>query len=189
MQKCKLSPQRTALVIIDLQERLLAAMKQDVLSQVIKNVEIWIDVAQTLNLPILWTQQYSKGLGPTIPKLREKLSMSGIEPIEKTIFSCCALENFQVRLDDLQIEQVVLTGTETHICVLQTALDLLDQGKAVHVVSDACISRRKENWKAGLAFMQAAGAVVTSTEIAVFQLLKQAGTPEFKKISPLFRDM
>jgi nicotinamidase-related amidase len=102
-------------------------------------------------------------------------------------FSCCGDETFLSRLKNMQRRQVIVTGMETHICVLQTALELLAQGYYVHVVSDAVISRKKRNWELGLNMAASAGAVITSTEAAMFQLLKVAGTDEFKKLSKLVR--
>ncbi|RME56686.1 MAG: hydrolase [Deltaproteobacteria bacterium] len=186
MSKWQLTRNRTALVVIDLQERLLGVMAPKVVDQVIGNVRRLVQIARVLGIEILWTEQYPKGLGPTVPALQECLA--GETPLEKTIFSCYAVEAFQRRLREGGIEQVVVTGTETHICVLQTVLDLVEAGFHVHVIADACISRHKENWKVGLSIMREAGAVISSTETVAFQLLGEAGTPEFKEISPLFRD-
>ena len=185
MSKWQLSGRRTALVVIDLQEKLLGVMKEEVVERVVANAGKLIEVAKVFGLEILWTEQYPKGLGATVEALRGALGE--VRPLEKQVFSCCGVEAFQRRLREARIEQVVVTGTETHICVLQTVLDLLAAGFEVHVASDATISRRKENWEVGLSLMRDAGAAISSTETIAFQLLGEAGTPEFKRISPLFK--
>ena len=130
------------------------------------------------------TEQYVKGLGNTLCILKEKLT----EPaLEKMAFSCCGEPPFRERLKALGRKQVVITGMEAHVCVLQTVIELLDAGYHVHLVKDAVMSRRKENWRMGIDAAIAAGAVITSTETALFQLLRVAGSDEFKKLSKLVR--
>jgi nicotinamidase-related amidase len=107
--------------------------------------------------------------------------------IEKMTFSCCGEEPFPEQLRKLGRKQIIITGMESHVCVLQTVLQLLEAGYIVHVVADAVMSRKKENWRIALAMMQQAGAVITSTEIAIFQLLRVAGSEEFRKLSKLVR--
>jgi nicotinamidase-related amidase len=123
-------------------------------------------------------------LGETVPELKERLCSPALE---KMTFSCCGDETFQKEIAATGRRQVILVGMETHVCVLQTALELLDAGYHVHLVSDAVMSRKRENWQTGLAVAAAAGAVVTSTEAALFQLLRVAGTEEFKRLSKLVR--
>ena len=135
-------------------------------------------------VPVVATEQYVKGLGETLCVLKERLP----EPaIEKMTFSCCGEEPFPEKLRKLGKTQVIVTGMETHVCVLQTVLQLLEAGYHVHLVRDAVMSRRQENWQTGLEVAAAAGAVITSTEAALFQLLRVAGTEEFKKLSKLVR--
>jgi nicotinamidase-related amidase len=127
------------------------------------------------------TEQYPKGLGATVPEIREAMPL--YRPIEKMTFDCCGQPSFLDELKTHKKKNVVLTGMETHICVLQTCIGLLKGGINVHVVQDAICSRTKENWKIGMEFMREAGAVVTCTETVLFQLLKVAGTEQFKAIS------
>ena len=173
-----------ALVIIDVQDRLCRAMDPQVLEKLTNNIAILQETARELGIPMVVTEQYVRGIGETIPPLKEKLS----EPaIEKMAFSCCGEMQFPDRLMALGRKQVIITGMETHVCVLQTVIDLLDAGYHVHLVKDAVMSRKKENWRVGLDAAASAGAVITSTEAALFQLLRVAGSEEFKKLAKLVR--
>ena len=167
------------LLIVDIQERLTAVMGQK--DPVVKNNQHLIELAKMIALPIMVTEQYPKGLGRTVPDLQAALP--SYRPIEKITFDCCGQPDFLLALKSLNRNTIILTGMETHICVLQTCLGLLKSGMNVHVVEDAICSRTKENWKTGIGFMRQAGAVITCTETVLFQLLKTAGTEEFKKIS------
>lgn len=172
------------LVVVDVQEKLCRAMEPAVLEQLAGNISILLDAAAELGLPTIVTEQYVKGLGSTLPVLKEKLTAT---PLEKMTFSCCGGEGFMQALAASDRRQVILTGMESHVCVLQTALELLNAGYVVHLVTDAVMSRKKANWKTALKTLTSAGAVLTSTEAALFQLLKVAGTEEFKKLSKLVR--
>jgi nicotinamidase-related amidase len=172
------------LVVIDVQEKLCMAMDEKVLAGLTKRIGILQEAAQELQIPQIGTVQYVKGFGETIPALKERLTAPAIE---KMTFSCCGEEPFPEQLRKLGRKQIIVTGMETHVCVLQTVLQLLEAGYIVHVVADAVMSRKKENWKIALAMAQQAGAVITSTEIALFQLLRVAGSEEFKKLSKLVR--
>jgi nicotinamidase-related amidase len=169
----------TVLLIVDIQEKLAAVMKEK--DKVVKNNQHLIELAKMIRLPVMVTEQYSKGLGTTVKDLRDALPF--YRPIEKMTFDCCGQPSFLEALKEHNTSNVVLTGMETHICVLQTCIGLLKGGINVHVVQDAVCSRTKENWKTGIEFMREAGAVVTCTETVLFQLLKVAGTEEFKTIS------
>lgn len=172
------------LVVIDVQDKLCRAMDEKVLERLTANIGILQEAAKELGIPQIATEQYVKGLGETLCVLKDRLA----EPaIEKMTFSCCGETPFPDRLKALGRKQVIITGMETHVCVLQTVLELLDAGFVVHLVRDAVMSRRKDNWFVGLETARAAGAVITSTEAALFQLLKVAGTEEFKKLSKLVR--
>lgn len=179
MEKFFLDKSDTALVIIDIQDRLAAVMK--VKDEVIKNCLHLIELSKMLNIPIIVTEQYPKGLGYTVAEIKEQLP--SYQPVEKLTFSCCEEPNFLNEIKKLNKRTIILTGMETHICVLQTCIGLLREGYHVHLVRDAVCSRSKENWKTGVEFMRDAGAVVTCTETVLFQLLKVAGTEEFKAIS------
>ncbi len=184
LEKFSLDRDSAVLLVIDVQEKLCRAMDQEVLRQLTGNVSILLETAKEMNIPVLMTEQYTRGLGETLPEIREKLSVAASE---KMSFSCCGDEACMNRLEDLRRKQVIVTGMETHVCVLQTVLDLLSRGYHVHIVSDAVMSRKKKNWKLGLNMASSSGAVITSTETAMFQLLKIAGTEEFKKLSKLVR--
>ena len=175
---------RALLLVIDVQEKLCKAMDHKVLDKLTHNAGILMDAAAELGMPVLATEQYVKGLGETLAPLKERLK----EPaLEKMTFSCCGDSAFMEKLQSFGRRQIVVAGMETHVCVLQTVIELLDAGYTVHVVRDAVMSRHKENWLSGVEAAQAAGAVLTSTETALFQLLQVAGTEEFKKLSKLVR--
>jgi nicotinamidase-related amidase len=170
------SRENTALAIIDVQERLAATMKDK--DQVVHNIKLLIQAARLFNIPILVTEQYPKGLGRTVPEITVEIPK--ITPIEKMTFSCCQADAFNKELEDLKVDQIILTGMETHICVLQTALDALQDGYRVQVVEDAVCSRTRDRWETGLRQMEKAGVLITCTETVIFELLGKAGTEEFK---------
>jgi nicotinamidase-related amidase len=170
--------------VIDIQEKLCRAMDEKVLQHLVKNSSIMIEAAKELKIPVVTTEQYVKGLGETLPELKGQLDDPALE---KMTFSCCGDAPFVKKLQALGRKQVIIVGMECHVCVLQTVIELLDAGYSVHLVRDAVMSRRKDNWFVGLETARDAGAVITSTEAALFQLLKVAGTEEFKKLSKLVR--
>lgn len=179
IDKFTLEKESAVLLIVDIQERLAAVMGQK--DKVVKNNEHLVELAKMIAMPVVVTEQYPKGLGKTVPQLQAALP--SYRPVEKMTFDCCGQPTFLAELKDHKRSTVILTGMETHICVLQTCIGLLTARMNVHVVQDAICSRTEENWKAGLEFMREAGAVITCTETVLFQLLKVAGTDEFKKIS------
>jgi nicotinamidase-related amidase len=173
-----------ALVVIDVQEKLCVAMDDKVLRHLVKNAGILMDAALELQMPVVATEQYVKGLGETLPELKSRLAAPALE---KMTFSCCGDAAFVEKMKSLGRKQVIVVGMECHVCVLQTVLELLEAGFIVHLVRDAVMSRKKDNWLVGIETARDAGAVITSTEAALFQLLKVAGTDEFKKLSKLVR--
>ncbi|HCC69282.1 MAG TPA: hydrolase, partial [Nitrospiraceae bacterium] len=179
MERFFIERDNSALLIIDIQDRLAAAMEAR--DEVIKNCSHLIELAKMLDIPIILTEQYPKGLGETVTEIKDALPV--YRPIKKLTFSCCEEPNFLNEIKGLNKRTIILTGMETHICVLQTCIGLLQEGYNVHVVSDAVCSRTKWNWQTGIEFMRDAGAVRTCTETVLFQLLKVAGTEEFKVIS------
>lgn len=183
-EKFFLDAGNATLVVIDVQEKLCRAMDDKVLRQLVANAGILLEAAAELQLPVLATEQYVKGLGETLPELKGKLPAAALE---KMTFSCCGDATFVEKLLALGRKQVIIVGMECHVCVLQTVLELLAAGFVVHLVRDAVMSRKKENWLMALETARDAGAVITSTEAALFQLLKVAGTDEFKKLSKLVR--
>lgn len=175
---------KAVLVVIDIQEKLCQAMNPEVLSALTGNAGILLEAAGELGLPVIATEQYVKGLGETLPPLKSLLPAAALE---KMTFSCCGDPKFMDALKATGRNQIIISGMETHVCVLQTALELLDAGFTVHVVADGVMSRHENNWQTGLSVMAAAGAVISSTETVLFQLLKVAGTDEFRKLSKLVR--
>lgn len=176
---------KAVLVVIDVQEKLCLAMDHKVLHKLTKNIGILLESAAELQVPVLITEQYVKGLGATLPELKEKAAAA--PTYEKMAFSCCGSPEFVEKLKALGRTQVVITGMETHVCVLQTVIELREAGFEVHLVKDAVMSRSKQNWQTAIEAMTLTGAVPTCTESVLFQLLKVAGSDEFKKLSKLVR--
>lgn len=176
---------KAVLVVIDVQEKLCLAMDHKVLHRVTKNIAILLEAAAELQLPVLVTEQYVKGLGATLPELKEKAGE--VPTYEKMAFSCCGSDEFVQKLRSFGRSQVVITGMETHVCVLQTVIELREAGFEVHLVKDAVMSRSKQNWQTAVEAMVLTGAVPTSSESVLFQLLKVAGSDEFRKLSKLVR--
>ena len=174
----------SALVIIDVQQRLAAAMPSGVRERVVQQIGILLAAAELLSVPVIVTEQYPKGLGPTEQELIN--SLKGKAPvIEKTNFSCVKADGFNSALELAACKQVILTGMETHICVLQTALDLIEAGYEVFVVEDAVSSRTKSNQYNALQRLRQAGVIVTNVESLLFEWLQDASHPHFKTLSKL----
>jgi nicotinamidase-related amidase len=173
------------LVLVDLQERLLNAFADDTRGRVLRHATALIESAGLLGLPFLVTEQYPRGLGPTVSPIRDR--MGNTAPIDKTVFSCARSPEFRAALDATGRRDVLMCGIETHVCVLQTAGDLIADGFRIHVAADATGSRRNLDWERGLAVMERAGAVVGTTEMFLFQLLERAGTDEFRAVSRLIK--
>ncbi len=181
----QLRPERAALVVIDLQERLLPAISGR--ERILKNSLLLIELAKLLRMPIVLTTQYRKGLGPVAPEILG--AAKGTEPLDKVTFGCFWSEAFLKRMDELaDRDQLVIAGVETHICVCQTVLGALEKSYTAHVVSDALGSRSEANHEVGLARMERAGALVSSTEMAVYELLGRSDTAAFKQMLPLLKD-
>jgi len=173
-----------ALVVVDWQERLVPAMAAARHESAHRNASILLQAAAATGMPVLATEQYPKGLGPTVAGLRE---LFGTDPIAKTCFACTDSEPFIEALSALERRVVVLVGMETHVCVWQTARGLRSRGYSVHVVADAVLSRTEENRQIGLELMRGAGCVITSAEVVAFDLVQGAKHPAFKTISKLVR--
>ena len=174
----KLDPQRTALVVVDVQEGFRKAIPD--FDLIAKATATLIEGASIIGVPIVATEQYPKGLGETVPEVAEHLPEE-TEPLEKLCFAASDAEGFDLGGRD----QVLVCGIETHVCVNQTALDLLDSGVEVQVAEDAVGSRFDQNKRVGLHKMERAGAVTTTVETALFELLGKAGTDEFKRVQKL----
>lgn len=173
-----LTPENTVLIIVDVQGKLAQLMHKK--EALFENLQRIIKGSQILGIPILWAEQNPEGLGPTIPEVARLLS--NIQPISKFSFSCCGSERFMQELEALDRKQVLIAGIEAHVCVYQTTMDLLELGYEVQIVADAVSSRAAENREIGLARMKDAGASLTSTETALFELLKVARGVKFKEI-------
>lgn len=182
MDKYILTQEEAILLVIDIQDRLVPAMKYG--EQVIRNTNTIISFAKNLGVPIIVTEQYPKGLGKTVSDL--SINLEEALTYEKVTFSGCTSE-VTLALKGLERKKVIITGMETHVCVFQTVRDLLASGYQVFVVGDAVCSRTKENYLNGLSLMSSMGAVVTNTETVFFDLIKEAGTPLFKELSKLIK--
>lgn len=173
------------LMVIDIQERLFAAMKEDIREMLKKNTSILIKTASEFKIPVVVTEQYRKGLGATIPELS---SLCPDAPnFDKLFFNCMKDDAIHTQIAKSAKKTVILTGIESHICVFQTALSLLDAGYTVVIASDAVGSRRKSDWKAAMNALGEAGALLYPAETISFMLIEKAGTPEFRALSPLFK--
>jgi nicotinamidase-related amidase len=176
----RLDRKHTALVIIDVQEKLMPVI--DDAAAVIRNIERLVRGCHILGVPVLVTEQYVKGLGPTVEPLRRAIEeTSGYAPLEKSCFSAAA------QLGELERTQVLVVGVETHVCVYQTVEDLLARGLSVSVVADAVSSRTAQNRDLALRRLASDGALLTTTEMALFELTVAAGTDEFRAISRLVK--
>ncbi|MFQ6112988.1 MAG: hydrolase [bacterium] len=174
-----LNRKQTGLLIVDVQTKINATMMHP--DMVVDSIVKLIKACQILNVPIFITEQYPKGLGPTETRILEALQ--GEAPIQKMTFSCCANEQLVKQLKANNIQQVIVTGIESHVCVQQTALDLLARDLQVHVPKDAVSSRKELDYRTALERMCKAGVILTTVETALFELLQQAGTPEFKEVA------
>jgi len=175
--------QNACLVVVDVQGKLAQLMVDK--ESLFKNVRILIQAAQILDIPILWCQQVPEALGPTVPEIAELLA--GEEPIDKAHFSCCGEERFTAELNALGREQVLLCGIEAHVCIYQTAMDLMEGGLEITIVADAVSSRTELNRETALDRMAAEGANISSTEMTLFELLKTARHPQFREIARLVK--
>jgi nicotinamidase-related amidase len=177
-----LEAEQCALIVIDIQEKLLPPIFQK--DQLVRNSQLLIRAAHILKIPALVSTQYAKGLGATVPDVASLLP--GIDPIDKTLFSCFGSDAFCSLLKRLPGHRttLLLCGMESHICVTQTALAALRDGYMVHVASDAVSSRTEWNWRIGLDRMRAAGAVISSTEMMIYELMRSSSSAAFKELLP-----
>jgi nicotinamidase-related amidase len=169
----------SVLVVIDFQEPFVKAMAER--ETVTENIGKLIHLAQVLEIPILVTEQNVERLGPTVPEVREVLEEAGAyRPIDKLAFSCCSVDEFVQQVHDSDRDTLLVTGVEGHICVQQTTLEALNLGYKVHVIRDAVTSRLPHNLELATEKMRHAGAMISSTEMVAYELLGEAGTPQFK---------
>lgn len=179
-----LDKNKAALIVIDVQEAFRGVISD--FDKVASRAATAVRGFQILGLPVLITEQYPKGLGRSAEEILAVLP-DGFEIFEKTAFSSCGAAAFMAKLKASNVEQVVICGLETHVCVNQTAHDLLDQGLQVHVLLDAVCSRSKVNKRAGLRKMFSSGVVPSSIEMALFELMRDAQHEQFKAIQKLIK--
>ncbi|MGB2864729.1 MAG: hydrolase [Sedimentisphaerales bacterium] len=171
------------LTVVDVQGKLAQLMHGR--EALFKNIQILVRAAKILEIPILWCQQCPDALGPTVPEIAQLLDEN--KPINKSAFSCCGNEQFNARLKDLARNQILLCGIETHVCIYQTAVDLLRQDFRIDIIADAVSSRALENKQIAINRMVAEGANITCTEMTLFELLKTAEHPKFRQIARLIK--
>lgn len=181
-----LDAERCALVVVDIQEKLLPPIFQK--EQLVRNAQLLIRAAEILKIPALVTTQYSRGLGKTVAEISSLLPEASA--IDKDKFSCFGSDMFCAALKRVPGNRntLLLCGMESHICVMQTALAALREGYLVHVASDAVSSRTEWNWKIGLERMRAAGAVISSTEMMIYELMRSSASPAFKQMLPHLKE-
>ena len=180
----RLQPDRCALVVVDIQDRFSDLIHH--MDRVLENSTRLIRFCRELNLPILVTEHYPRGLGHTVPRIKEL--WEDFAPIEKIHFSCCGCEDFNTALAATGRDQIILCGIETHVCIYQTAADLRREGKQVVVAADAVSSCAKRRRKSGLKAMAALGVQELDSQAIMFEILHRAGTPQFKAVADLLRD-
>lgn len=183
--KFKLDADNAVLVVIDIQERLVPAMPQKVYLRLRDTVEMLVSGAELLGVPVVATEQYPKGIGHTVPELANACKNT---LIEKVSFGCCGEPNFLAALKDLGRSQVIIAGMEAHVCVYQTVLGLLEDGYHVHLLRDAICSRNKTDYLAGVDNAAQAGAVVTTAETVLFQMLQKSTHEQFRAVSKLVKE-
>ena len=177
--------QHSQLLVIDIQERLASAMPDEVLEKIVVNTQILLTAANDLDIPVLHSEQYPKGLGNTVAAIAEHFPESS--SVTKTSFSCSDAEGFNDLIATQKRQQVIIVGMESHVCVLQTALQLQQKGYAVFIVEDAICSREKFNHKNALKRLRQSDIVVTNVESVLFEWLRDASHPQFKKLSTLIK--
>lgn len=183
----RLDPKTTAVVVVDIQERLAPAMPEASLAQTVRSARILCEGSRLLGAPLFVTEQYPKGLGPTIATVAEAALAASPHKFEKTEFSAADVAAFRDALKSAAVTDVVVVGMESHVCVFQTVRDLVNTGLSVYVPIDGVCSRRDDHREAGLALCEEAGATRTTTESVVFDWLRKAGGGEFRALSKLIR--
>ncbi len=185
----RLEPQRSLLLLVDVQEKLAAAMPEPAMRDLLRAASILLEASAALDVPVVATEQYPEGLGPTIAPLRERLVERVATILPKVEFSAAEAPRFTAALTKLRPSQVVVVGMETHVCVFQTVRELAERGISVHVPADGVASRRDDHRQIGLDLCRSAGAVVTTAETVAFDWLRKAGPTgpsqgaAFKRIS------
>lgn len=184
MKNSLLNVDNALLLIIDIQEKLLKAQFNS--EQVLKGASVLAEASNILGIPVITTEQYPKGLGHTVPELKEKLAENTVY-FEKTNFGCCDEGGFNELLNGYNRKQIIVCGMESHVCVHQTVFALLNQGFEVHLVQDAVASRNEWEYKQGIKRMVSSGAIISCVEMVIFELLKTAKNPNFKAVQSLIK--
>lgn len=180
----RLRREEAALFVVDIQEKLMPFIFER--ERVLRNSALLIKAAKVLGLPIVVTEQYPKGLGATLPEIQQALG-TFYQPIEKLTFSGCGVQAAREAVQASGCQQWLVIGIETHVCVVQTVLDILEMGLGAHVAADAVSSRTESNYRAGIERMRDAGAVISSAEMAIYEMLREAGMEEFRAILKLVK--
>ena len=178
--------EHSQLLVIDIQERLASAMPADVLDKIVKNNNVLLTAASKLGIPVIHSEQYPKGLGNTVAALAEHFPEAS-QSVTKTSFACSGAEEFDELIAKQKRQQIIITGIESHICVLQTALQLQQQGYVVYVIEDAICSRKKFNHKNAIKRLRQSGVIISNVESVLFEWLGDAMHPEFKTLSKLIK--
>ena len=180
-----LQAEQCALIVVDIQEKLLSPIFNK--DELVRNSQLLVRLAGILELPTIVTTQYQKGLGSTVPEIASLLT--GTSPLDKLQFGCFGCDEFRSALKMLPGHRntLLVCGMEAHICVMQTVLGALNDGYLVHVATDAIGSRVRWNWDIGIDRMRSAGAVISTTEMMIYELLRSSGSPQFKQILPYLK--
>ena len=179
-----IAPEESLLLVIDLQEKFVPYLKHA--KRVMQSAELLLHAAGTLGMPVIVTEHHPEAIGPTLPPVADLIA--GAEKFRKDIFSCLGDERIRTALTGKpEVKNVIITGCETHICVLQTALQAMELGYNVHVAANGVSSRTEVDWITGLDRIGKAGAVVATAEMTAYELLRRSDTPEFKKMLPVFK--
>ncbi|UCG71235.1 MAG: hydrolase [Thermoplasmata archaeon] len=178
-----LTKENTALVVVDVQEKLLPYVVDK--EKVVDNIKMMIKFAHIMDIPVILTEHYPKGLGTTVTEINEVLKE--YSPKKKVIFSCFGSPGFSKKIKELDVKRIMICGIESHICVEQTTLDAMDSGYEVHVIADAISSRTRMNRDFGIDKMRQFGAIISSTEMAMYEIMERADTEEFKEVLKLVK--
>ncbi len=183
----RLEAQSSVVIVVDLQERLMSAMPEGRTSEVVRAARLLCEGARLMGMPVLATQQYTKGLGPMVEPVEQVLMAAGAERFEKLYFSAVAADGFSDALQRTRATSAVVVGIESHVRVFQTVRDLADRYVDVHVAVDGVCSRDEQHRDIGLRLCERAGGILTTAESVLFDWLAKAGTEQFKQISRLVR--
>jgi len=184
MKLFDINSQKSQFLLIDAQEKLVSMVENE--RKILKNIKTLLKACDVMEIPVKYTEHYPSGLGPTVKDLLDAMPQDS-RSFEKIHFSCCEEKDFHTFLQFAGRDQIIIAGIETHICVLQTVIDLINKEHEVFVAADACSSRSVDNHNMALETMRQFGAVVLPTESIIYRLLRRAGTQAFKALLPYFK--